>query len=237
MSYDTVSMATLVEMTLGHRDLAVSELNDPVNRRNIGSAIAARMEEAWEKDWWPTLMLMEERTPVSLLIAWNQTDETRIGTPRNVWTRDPRVYDDAYKLAFGVTADGIRILPVLLAHTTVFLEFRPLAPALTFEKHATSRPYLAGEAAYDETTRDSYLCLTANTGAALSNATYWARQSIPAFLAMAVSLLAASDEWQRSGAEQKAKDFLARGTRELGLRRWNQMQQPAESMPNDCMTA
>jgi len=282
-------MATLIEATLGHRELAASDISqDPVARKKIGSACALRMAEAWELCWWPLFMLTEERafrdawdigttysendevyredadgnreyyisladanlanapesstsdwsvlTNYDHSIPWNHAGQTRIGTPKAVWTKDPSIYADAMRCPFKVNAAGILVPPMGLPKRTVFIEFRLPAPVLSYDKNAATRPYKAGEACYGEATLDSYLCLCDNTGTALTDTATWERQTIPAFLLQAVSLLAAADEWLAAGNQGQFNVFSGRGQKELTNQRFRKTQQ-VDQYPDDCMRA
>lgn len=291
MIYDAVSMATLVETALGHRELAASDVSaDEVWRKKIGASCAMRLSESFELCWWPAFMSTQERafrdawsnttsyaldaevyrmdaagtdqyyvslsaantgnapesspsswkvlTEFDMSIPWRQTGKDWIGTPRAVWTKDPRVFQDAWRCPFSVNEDGVLIASgTHIPAKTVFIEYRIPAPVITYEKYSSTRPYMAGESAYDDTvTRDAYLCIKDNTGDALTVAASWTRQRIPAILSQGVALLAAADEWMAAGNKDKQDVFLARGTREISSQRTRRMHQPDQA-PTDVMTA
>ena len=89
--------------------------------------------------------------------------------------------------------------------TTVFIKFGLRAPQFTWVPYSAAVTYAKGAVVYDPTSGNNYISvLAANTGNALSNATYWAVQPFPFAIADAVVRGAYSEALRDMGQTEKA---------------------------------
>jgi hypothetical protein len=110
-------------------------------------AISEAVRVAYEHDFWPRLMRIEERTLQEhadgfRYVAWAQAGRTAIGAvdaERCLWARDPRVHTGERAFSgVAVTAEGV-VAPAGVAGA-VFLRFRPEPPTFASTDGATAFP-------------------------------------------------------------------------------------------------
>ena len=103
--------------------LAINQIQvDEVGWLNY--SLNSRLEEIRQAAKWPDVAVIEERTPVSGLIEWAQTDETEIAKVWGVYDKNPLDGDGYCEIRFDETRDGIK----LMVETTgnVFVEYTPV---------------------------------------------------------------------------------------------------------------
>ena len=86
--------------------------------------ISRRLREAWESQFWPELMVIEERTVSSNdTFPYSATGKTDIGEVLRVTDADPRETCKLKTYDFNLTDTGVNI-PNISTTATVFIEFR-----------------------------------------------------------------------------------------------------------------
>ena len=152
--------------------------------------ISRRLREAWESQFWPELMVIEERTVSSNdTFPYSATDKTDIGEVLRVTDADPR---ETYKLKtydFNLTDAGVNI-PNISTTATAFIEFRKRAPMLTGSTWA-SGTYTAGTQVYHSTEGDFFD--TASSTSAEPPASPWVKLDIPWIFKAYLEWAAAAD--------------------------------------------
>ena len=152
--------------------------------------ISRRLREAWESQYWPELMVIEERTvSASDTFPLTATDKTDIGEVFRVTDADPR---ETYKFKtydFNLTSTGINI-PNISTTATVWVEFRKRAPMLTGSAWA-SGSYSSGTQVYHSTEGDFFE--NSSTTSAEPAASPWVKVEIPEIFKPYLEWAAAAD--------------------------------------------
>jgi len=115
-------------------------------------------EAAWKFYEWPDVVVVEARTAVAQLIAWNQAGKTEVETWFNVCVNDPRLSASPRRIPFSVAPDGI-YLSTTYAAAEVYVVYRPHPPVFTSTEFAAAAAYAAGDKIFYPTTGE---CYTAN---------------------------------------------------------------------------
>ncbi len=175
----------------------------------VADAITRRVKEAWEYAPWPELCVVEERTPVSGVVATEQSDQTVLGEVFGVWSADPRSSaDSARSYAFEPTEDGIEILDDI-SGSTVWVHFRRVPNRFTRAEWDGDTTYRLGSLVYYPTNGETYQA-TLTDGAET-----WTLVSFPYILEAPVVLMAAGDVLRNNGQHEKADELEARGLKAL----------------------
>jgi hypothetical protein len=176
----------------------------------VADCINRRVREAWEYAAWPELCVMEERTPVSGLIAYAQSGQTVLGEVFAVWDKDPRVYPDTAKTyAFEPTENGIQILDTL-SGSTVWLNYRRSPNKFTRAAFDAVAGYVLGDLMYYETNGECYQATEDGNGSET-----WTLISFPYVIEQYVVLAAASDVYRDSAQHEKADELEARAVKAI----------------------
>jgi hypothetical protein len=175
----------------------------------VADCITRRVREGWEYAPWPELCVIEERTPVSGLVAYAQSGKTVLGEVFGVWSADPRDNPDTAKqYAFEPAEDGIRILDTI-SGTTVWVHFRRVPARFTRVAYDAGVGYSEGDLVYYATTGECY------QAAIVEAAETWELVSFPYILETFAVLAAASDVYRDMGQHEKADEIEPRAFKAL----------------------
>jgi hypothetical protein len=165
---------------------------------------------AWNAFQWPGACLVEQRTPVSGLVAWEQTGQTAIGEVFGVYETSPLLFTAPRRLRYTLDVSGVRIVESSVP-TTVWVRFRRLAPELSGTAYANGS-YSAGSVVYHPTTGSlNYYKASAAVTSGQTPGVHasWVLQSIPDYCFEYV-IHASFSDWLRSdGQTDKANAELA----------------------------
>jgi len=206
----TVTFKSVYEQVLRMCSLDPADATLSAARQEmVADAITRRVREAWEYAPWWELCVVEERTPVSNVVASEQSGQTVLGEVFGVWSADPRTYPDSAKeYAYQPTEDGIEIMDTITG-STVWVHFRRTPNRYTRTAYDAGASYTAGDLVYYATTGEVYQ-------ATLSGGTEtWTLISFPYILEAPVVLLAAGDVYRNNGQHEKADELEARGMKAL----------------------
>lgn len=180
------------------------------------AAINAAVRRAYEYDFFPETLLIEERTPDSdNVVAQAQTGETEIDTVQGFFATE------ADARAFTRLLPASRIPSGWLlqnAADSVFVRFRPVAPKFTRVKWDSGKTYVANDVVYLDTNGKCYRALQAgNNKYPETETTYWSEQAFPGYFEEFAQYAAAAENWrferqwsQAGEMEALAKDDLFR---------------------------
>jgi hypothetical protein len=169
------------------------------------SKVNTELPKAWESEWWPGVLAVEERTiATGMLIAFETAGATRIGAidaDNGVFLVDPRTNRDA-QLVKGCTIYNETLYfsdPSLSVGDKVWMRFRPPCPTYTLTVWSGATAYVAGDLAYVAATGHTYEALQAGTNKApATETTYWRVVGVPEifknWLALRISALRMREE-------------------------------------------
>jgi hypothetical protein len=162
---------------------SVTALTDSQKARVL-ALVNTEMPRIWESEWWPDLMVVEERTVAAgPLVAFAQTGKTTIGAidaENGIFSEDPRfnpaaiplkniqIFNEQLCFGDGVTAAG----------DTVWVKFRPPVPVFSLVVWSPATSYVAGDLAFSGS--NTYRAIQAGSNKApASNADYWTVVGVP----------------------------------------------------------
>lgn len=117
--------------------------------------ISRRLREAWEANFWPELMTVEQRTITSKTIPYQESGKEDLGEVARVTDADPRTTHSLEDYDFNLTADGLNIPGYTATATSVWVSYRKQAPLLNGDAWSAGS-YDAGTQVYHKTTGDFY---------------------------------------------------------------------------------
>lgn len=201
-SYKAVRDAVAARMGL---DAAVNLLSN--QKVVLAEYITSAVRVGWEFFDWPELIRIEERTPVDGVVSLTQVGQTEIGQVLGVFTADPRVDDMQLEMAYVLDVGGLRI-PDWDGSSTVWVKFKTVPPEFTATEYAAGTTYAVGDLVFYG--KECYRVLSSTTGNAPTNATYWAVQELPYFLAEFVKVQAYAETLAEDGQVDKANYNFSR---------------------------
>jgi len=177
---------------------------------NLAKYIQRWCRQGWEYAFWPEWTLVEARTPVSSVIAWEQAGQTRIGEVQGVYKTEKNAREEYDRLAPWLTATGIDLTNVSSPPATPYVKFRRRPPKFTTEawREANSAVYEAGYLVYFPATVSSQLageCYQLEDDGAGSFE--WVKQDMPEILADAVVMGAWSECLRQDGKLEEARSW------------------------------
>jgi len=199
---------------------------DKSKKYELVNALNDRVAEGWDWDWWPELMVCEQRTlstaeTTSVRYApWVATGKTTIGTVKNVYRRHPLYSRAPDRLPHIINADGVVLND--LAPDDVWIMFRKRVPMFTAQDYASTTNYAVDDLCYYESkiypAGECYICIQAGTGETPPSSTeYWTKIDFPAWLKSYVIQGVYADclddedqETARWKAGQKAEELIIR---------------------------
>lgn len=197
----TVPYKQVLEEIARHwADLAPSDISAD-KASSIAIMFSTALEMCWEYHDWPETVRTEERTPVSRVIAYDQTGLTLIHNAYAVYETDPKAIATkrAVELPWEPNEEGILILKTW--ETTAWVTFQKTPPTFAGTAWAADATYVAGQLVYYATTGQCYKAKTDLAANILPTVTAsWELQSIPAVLKQA-AVQGAVAGLARSGGE------------------------------------
>lgn len=106
--------------------------------------INGRIRLATEYAFWPELIATEQRTPVSGLIAYDQSGQTELGEVLSITNFDPNTHDEVISYAFVPMATGVQINDEA-SPATVYVTFRRRPQVFTTEAFDGNTAYNEGD--------------------------------------------------------------------------------------------
>ena len=158
----------------------------------------------WDKMDWPEWTVTEQRTPdVSHYVDFDQVSQTPIGRVFKVYLADPDLNRGPLDTPFRLGPKGVHCG---FDHgAAVWIKFGKRAPSFTIVPYAATTTYAKDAVVYDPASGNNYISLqNANTGQALTNATWWALQAFPFAIADAVVRGAYGEALRDMGQTEKA---------------------------------
>jgi hypothetical protein len=186
---------------------------------------------------WPEWTLIEQRTPdASHYVDFAQAGKNVIGQVMKVYLVDPSTVQAISDIPFKLNASGIH---VGFNHgTNVWIKYIKAAPAYTWAPYSSTATYAKDGLTYDPTSGNCYLSLqNANTGQALSNATWWALVPFPLDLVELVVGGAYADALREDGQTEKANVQEQAVLAELNLQTALQVHQTYDPMTDQSRPA
>ena len=154
--------------------------------------ISRRLKEAWEAQFWPELMVVEQRTISNKLIPYSQTELNDLVHVMTVTDADPRQTRSLATYDFDLTADGLSIQSYSGESATLWVTHRKRVPVLNGInwKAGTFQP---GDQVYHKAQGDFYDQAGTNATALEPPTSPWARVEIPWIFSTFLQRAAASD--------------------------------------------
>lgn len=174
----------------------------------------------WENAEWSGLVQYAERSIVVdadgiSTVPLVASGETRIGSVFGVYDIDPRTAYNAQAFAYEV---GLQNISLGIADTdtdTVWIRFRVPPPQFTRVAYNGATAYVVGDVVYDSTTGQSYYCIQAGTGNAVTDTDYWEVQTVPDFMWEVIVRGAFAELLRNDGRGDRADTEEARALAEL----------------------
>ena len=166
---------------------------------------------------WPEWTLIEQRTPdASHYVDFAQATKNVIGRVMKVYLADPSTVQAVLDVPFKLNASGIH---VGFEHgTNVWIKYIKAAPEYISTPYSGTATYAKDAPTYDPTSGNCYVSLqNANTGQALTNATWWALVPFPLELVELVVGGAYADALREDGQTDKANAQEQAVVNELNL--------------------
>jgi len=117
--------------------------------------IGRRLREAWESNFWPELMVVEERTITSKTIPYAETGKSDLGEVLRITDADPQTTHSLTDYEFTLTSAGLNIPSYTGTATSLWVSHRKQAPELTGENWVAGT-YDSGSQVYHTTLGDFY---------------------------------------------------------------------------------
>jgi hypothetical protein len=169
------------------------------------SKVNTELPKAWDREWWPDLMLVEQRTiatgPCIAFVTAGQTEIGAIDADNGIFESDPRVTMNPMRVSCATLYGGVIWFKdsAFEAASTVWLRFRPPCPTFSLTVWSNSTAYVAGDLVYVAATGHTYVALQSGTNKApATETTYWAVVGFPAifenWMALHISALRMREE-------------------------------------------
>ncbi len=117
--------------------------------------ISRRLREAWEGNFWPELMVIEERTITSKTIPYAESGKSDLGEVQRITDADPQTTYSLTDYEFSLTSAGFNIPGYNSTATSLWVTYRKQAPALTGSNWSAGS-YSSGDQVYHTTLGDFY---------------------------------------------------------------------------------
>lgn len=159
------------------RGIPRDELNDD-EEALLQQYFNRAIRHIWAVAPWPQNTVVEQRTPVSQYVDFEQAGETEIEHVFAVFDKDPYGTVRANRLAYTITRDGVQLVNETHADD-VWVYFRKRCPDFFGDIYDENANYSAADQVYYITTGDFYKCTQATSGTVPTNTAYWSRLEIP----------------------------------------------------------
>lgn len=154
-------------------------------------------------------------TPFRPYVAAEQTGETVIDAVRWLSVNNPEVNPNNIRpLNFRKSNLGYEVVANQFV-AEPFVTFRRERPVFTTTAWSSGTAYVAGNLVYSSTTGQSYKCLVANTGQAVTNTTYWEVQIFPEWLVDPVQTAVVARTLNEQKQQSRAQAMLALANEQL----------------------
>lgn len=185
------------------------------------SLVNVNFPPAYESEFWPDVMRVEERTvaagPCILFSTAGENEIGAIDAETGVTLKDPRIYPDA-EIVRKVNIYSRTIWfgdEIIGEGAKVWLRFRPPVPEFCTTAWSGATAYTVGSLVWLSTTGQTYRALLDGTNKApATETTYWAKVAVPKifwqFLVLRCSASMMSEEDGRGSQFNAAKDELER---------------------------
>jgi hypothetical protein len=191
---------------------------DAAHQEEVAEALAYRARQAWEKTMWSRLVRTES------FAVTTDGDGARyvpygsgVDELAAVWSahpRNPLVSVNPGRIGFWLSPRGVELGKESV--DPVFIRYRPRPLAFTRVAYNGATTYAADAVVYASSTGDCYRSIAGgNTGQAVTDATKWERQTLPAWMMEAVILGAHADLLRNDGRSDRADVEDARAAIEL----------------------
>ncbi|GEM_PF-7037310 len=187
---------------------------DEAAQEEIADMIAWALHQVWQHTMWSQLLQLSEETVTvadnKSSVAWD--NERHIYT---VWPQHP------YKTRTGDLPFVLGPSEIIFSYgtrlgTTVFVEYRPIAPEFTRVAYNASTTYSIGDVVYDSATGQCFRSLVnSNTGNSLTSTAHWELQQIPDFMVQYVVRQTLSELFSNDGQSDRSYAEQARANNEL----------------------
>ena len=117
--------------------------------------ISRRLREAWEGNYWPELMVTEQRTITDKTIPYSESGKAEMGEVLLVTDVDPQTTHKYVTYDFKLTGSGLNIPGYSGTATSLFVTYRKEAPLLNGENWSAGS-YDGGTQVYHKATGDFY---------------------------------------------------------------------------------
>ena len=179
------------------------------------------LQALWEADHWPDLCPLEQRTPASGLIAYEQSGQTVVGEFLGCFDKDIRLIANQGYKNYGFVLSGAGAYPKSSA-TTVWLHSRLRCPLLIGAEYDATVSYAAGKQVYytaTDGTSDLWDVVTTTTIAdtPVSAAAKFAQVKIPWIFRSALAYATAGLALIAEGKPQQGSLMLRAAEQAAGL--------------------
>ena len=177
----------------------------------------------WEASPWPETTGLEERTPATNLIAWEQSGETAIELVYAVYDADPQGTASYDRLDYDLQSDGIKLVGDSQTTSDVFLFFQKRVPDFHGADYSASTTYEVDDQVFYATTGDYYCCIQQATGQAPTETAYWTRLTVP-FRFLDFVVYTAYSDWLSQDDQHAKADRISRMADEILLREQDRLE-------------
>jgi hypothetical protein len=173
------------------------------------AAITAAVRRAYEHEFWPEIMVIDERTPsVDYLVEQAEDGEVEIDVVQGFFQTE----SDARNFSRLIHAERIPGGWILdKAYDSVFVRFRPVAPRFTRVKWDAAKTYAANDVVYLDTNGKCYRSTNAGSNKyPETETTYWSEQAFPGFFEQYAQYAAAAENWRFERQWSQAGEIQSR---------------------------
>lgn len=178
------------------------------------TAINAAVRIAYGHEFWPELLVIEERAPDSENVVKQFEDgETDIDTVQGFFPTEADARAFTRPFPAERIPEGWRLQT---AAPSVWVRFRPIAPRFTMRRWMDGETCYANDVRYFESSGKCYRALQTTAGQSPETSpAYWAEQSFPGFFEVYVQYAAAADNWRFERQWSQAGEMQALADKEL----------------------
>lgn len=169
------SYSELIERLRQALGLTIIEVDDALI---LLGYINSRYRYIYEYAEWPENIVIEERTPSSALIAYEQSGKTAIAEFLYMWNKDPYGTQTALNVAFDINGSGAKLHNSTL--DSVYVKFKKEVPVFKGGDYSASTDYTTGDYVFYVTDGNYYIAIDdPSVGTAPTDTDYWSEIKIP----------------------------------------------------------
>ena len=158
----------------------------------IKGFVSRRLKEAWESQFWPEIMVVEQRTISSRLIPYEESGKADLVHIQRVTDADPRQTKSLVTYEFDLNADGLSVPSHSSDSASLWVTHRKRAPILT-GSNWKSGTYSSGDQVYHTGLGDFYDQAGTISTSLEPPSSPWARVDIPWIFSSFLQRAAAAD--------------------------------------------